>query len=153
MKTESNYYSLRYEVNKNMETYKKRLQESLPVIRAVAGLSPVALAAILDIGSSTISNIEKYPEKMTTVYYLAIMNTLCNLAMAEDLEDYDPLLQKVIYILVRSNNVPEANRRKLINAIQEARDSISIRNGYYGFRIKVREKIRTLVDEIWPGFC
>ena len=153
MKTESNYYSLRYEVNKNIETYKKRLQESLPAIRAVAGLSPVALAAILDIGSSTIANIEKNPEKMTTVYYLAIMNTLCNLAMAEDLEDYDPLLQKVIYILVRSNNVPEANRRKLINAIQEARDSISIRNGYYGFRIKVREKIRTLVDEIWPGFC
>lgn len=153
MKTESNYYSLRYEVNKNMETYKKRLQESLPAIRAVAGLSPVALAAVLDIGSSTIANIEKHPEKMTTVYYLAIMNTLCNLAMAEDLEDYDPLLQKVIYILVRSNNVPEANRRKLINAIQEARDSISIRNGYYGIRIKVREKIRTLVDEIWPGFC
>lgn len=153
MKTEPNYYSLGYEVNKSMEIYKKRLQESLPAIRAVAGLSPVALAAVLDIGSSTISNIEKHPEKMTTVYYLAIMNTLCNLAMAEDLEDYDPLLQKVIYILVRSNNVPEANRRKLINAIQEARDSISIRNGYYGIRIKVREKIRILVDEIWPGFC
>ncbi len=153
MKTESNYYSLRYEVNKNIETYKKRLQESLPAIRAVAGLSPVALAAVLDIGPSTIANIEKHPEKMTTVYYLAIITTLHSLALAEDMEDHDPLLQKVIYILVRSNNVPEVNRRKLINAIQEARDSISIRNGYYGFRIKVREKIRTLVDEIWPGFC
>lgn len=153
MKTESNYYSLRYEVNKSVETYKKRLQESLPAIRAVAGLSPVALAAVLDIGASTISNIEKHPEKMTTVYYLAIMNTLSNLAMAEDLEDYAPLLQKVIYILVRSNDVSEDNRRKLINSIQDARYSISIRNGYYGIRIKVREKIRALVDEIWSGLC
>jgi hypothetical protein len=136
-----------------MEIYKKRLQESLPAIRAVAGLSPVALAAVLDIGSSTITNIEKHPEKMTTVYYLAIITTLHSLALAEEMENRDPLLQKVIYILVRSNNVPEANRRKLINAIQNARNSISIRNGYYGIRIKVREKIRTLVDEIWTGFC
>ena len=119
------------------ERYISRLQESLPIIRKVAGWSAEDLGSKIGVSKQTISNIERQNTKLTLTQYIAIRSVIDYEIKSNN---NDELAEMVLLLLERDDSeLSEEDIRKnqeCMKLISQAAAGGQMQNKELSFALK-----------------
>lgn len=121
----------------------ERLQEELPTLRVIAGLSSQKLADKLGISRTVIYFLENKHRPMTKLYYHAI---LCAL-YCESIITANTILSYMIEFLLFDDNTTEEDRAKIREIIGSTKNKTGKKQGTPAIAARVRGPIMKFLEE------
>lgn len=123
-----------------------RLQEELPVLRAIAGWTIVRLAKELGISRTTAICLENRKTKMTKLYYMAIMYAFISESANED--NYNISRAAMILVLGPENRENKKWRKKLHDAVETVVTRTSRKKGMTYIKNELDPILKKFFEEV-----